>query len=179
MNIQQLAITHPEAEQTLSRYEKNAGRESDAIREACQAVLNGKMVLDVPDVMARVGDRDALPILAIVKADCQSVLLTLARTTTNYRGNRFLSEGFTIPHAGHTWKETAVAAAPLVPPEIAVSYNLSRHWILWEAEWNRPLNYKDPFLLRRLGHSGIFIIETAWLMTALEMHIASGRLWNP
>ena len=63
------------------------------------------------------------------------------------------------------------AIVPLVPPRLRPK-DLSKYYILWEAEWD-PLAPVDPFLLKRLTNR-FFAVVAEWDLTPLERAVIEG-----
>lgn len=132
------------------------------------------------------------PILAIARADQQRVGFRwfddgscafssrvgraydkrVGRTRNRYLFHETAS-GEVIKLPGYTlWSDLAggsatyEAIAPRIPPKLRPNAHLSRYHILWEAHWNHAP--EDPYLLRRIGKSRLFVVLAQWDLTDTE-----------
>lgn len=66
---------------------------------------------------------------------------------------------------------TIEAMVPRIPPPLRPKYRLDRYHILWEAEWGHAP--EDPYLLRRIGRSRLFVILAQWNLTETEQALTA------
>lgn len=84
----------------------------------------------------------------------------------------------TIRKADSRWdieKERIKTKVPIIPIHLMPDGDLKNYYILWEVkQWEDLPEQKDPLLLKRITEN-LFVILSAWEVTALEQSIISGR----
>lgn len=84
----------------------------------------------------------------------------------------------TIRQADNRWNiqtPQIKTKVPIIPVQLMPEGKLSEYYILWEAEkWEELPKQDDPLLLKRITEN-LFVILSAWEVTALEQSIISGR----
>ncbi len=157
-----------------------------------------------PTILAGGLDDLGRPNLAVCRADARRVFLDLAHNAITFNADRGWTQdrlGFlggnhvTVPWPGdhgtcvtcggpiwrcaavHTW----TAVVPLVPPRHLpagraghTTHTLDRYHILWEADWQRAPQPRDPALLRHIG-GDLWSVLAVWDLTPLEAAVLAGR----
>ena len=153
------------------------------IKKIYRELSRGKRVINVDEAIGDAGPNDeGLPCLAIARADqkfcrleCYWTPRTGSRISFGHSDRhgrlvrprivpeRALSPRFTS--APLQFKPTR-AIVPMIPPNIRPSGNLSKYWILFEAEW-KPIPPVDPILLRHIS-GPFFVVLAQWDLTEVE-----------
>jgi hypothetical protein len=157
------------------------------IMSAYQKLAQGKLVIKALEsiVAAGVGD-DGLPKLAITRADATHCHLQtrtdgvatmhsrIKKRTMGALGQSFSTKfSFKFPQLPH-WKQ-AEAIVPIVPLGERPKRAMMNYHILWEAEWSKAVPV-DPFLLRRIGKSDLWLVLAMWDLTDVERAALAARL---
>lgn len=174
--------------------DRQATEEDAQILLGYKALAAGKQLLDLRAVFRTCPiDAKGLPRLAIARASWRWCVFNL----TQQFGIFAKSDSFayvptwkpTRPHGhirvpassmpkGLTSKNAARALVPIIPAQIRPkTKDLSRYYVLFEAEWE-PIPPKDPLLLSRLSGS-LYVILAAWDLTELERAVLAGRFLEP
>jgi hypothetical protein len=169
-------------------------REDQELLKAYRALYRGQQIIDLPRTIRGGGlDDKKLPKLAICQADKEKCHLLVsngrlymlhedrwsAYAIKRHDGFRFESAQMATELTAETWRNQnsfpnrAVALVPSVPPHLRPS-DLSKYFILWEAEWTAKAPV-DPLLLSRINDT-MFAIVAQWDLTPLEQRILEGRL---
>ena len=154
------------------------------IRAAYRAIAQGKMVIKALQSIANAGlNAEGLPKLAIGPACAEFCFVELRangsaeftpRQWMNYR-NR--SERIPLPVGafGGAKSRSATAITPIVPLRLRPKSGLWNYHILWEAIWH-PEPPGDPFLLRRIGKTDMWIVLAHWDLTEVERMALASRV---
>jgi len=137
-------------------------------------------------------NEEGLPKLAIVRADAKlchlqargdggvsmhSSILTNTRTRRRTIGQSF-STRFDFPTGsfpGLTRWKNYEGIVPIVPLHERPKRAMANYHILWEAEWSKEVPV-DPFLLRRIGKSDMWLVLAMWDLTEVERAALAARL---
>ncbi len=192
MNVTTLAIDKAEAERLYRQYRDHrhsATEIDDEIRRVYKEIARGKVVIRAIDSVRAAGlGADALPKLALVKADEPHVRLRprsdgsadmLAASANGWSrkisaAKRFRFAANTFPGVAATRHEYR-AATPHIPPHARPKTALDQYHILFEAEWS-AVPPVDPYLLRRIGSSDMWIVCAAWNLTEVERAAMATRI---
>jgi len=174
-------ISREDAAKYLQSYRKSLRENWTAtdrlLVKAIKAASDGKKVVDLEQVMRSAGlDERKRPRMAIARADWQTV-----EFDGQYNGSgRFVRERFSSAYSDKsvvllpqgTFGATGMpadgqATVPMIPIDIRPVDSLSNWWILFEAEW-RAIP-RDPYLLKRIAGSLLFVIYAQWDLTDLEV----------
>lgn len=193
MDLSTITIDRNEARKAVVAYrralqtEKHATlrREDEAILRGYREIAAGHPIISLPQALKAGGeDSRLLPKLAIARADETRVFvhrtpgggLTFAgdftpppRSVVSVPTGTLSSFGATRwNNAGHRYRSSIEASAivPTIPPALRPNADLSRYWILFEADWG-PIPPKDPALLRALG-GGLYAVLATWDLSELE-----------
>ena len=195
MNIESLAIGREKAAELYRRYREHQHYSTpvdEEIRRAYQLVAHGKTLIRVTDAIqaAGIGD-EGLPKLAIARADAKECFLRAVnqptrgaefRMNSNWRRreNEHFSRalfvpwpGFELPSIKGRWVFSATP--PLIPINLRPKRGIENYSVLWEAEWRRRVPV-DPYLLRRIGRSDLWLVCAAWDLTEVEIAVLEGRI---
>lgn len=170
-------------------------REDDELAKAYAALAQGAKLIDVPQVIRDGGlDARSLPKLAICRADAKECWLQIHSERATFAPEQISTWGvhwrrkdvFAIASrrlpsqlANLQWRSrnnvptAASALVPLVPIALRPD-DLSKYWILWEAEWTARAPV-DPILLKRVSVN-LFAVIAQWDLTPLEQRVLEGRL---
>ncbi len=84
----------------------------------------------------------------------------------------------TVRQADIRWEianKKCFTKVPLIPAHLMPEGSLKAYYILWEVQkWEDLPEQKDPLLLKRITEN-LFVILSAWEVTALEQSVISGR----
>lgn len=165
------------------------------IQRAYQLIAQGRLVIKALESIVKAGRResDGYPKLAISRATSEACWLTLngnGSATMDCRnigwrgerrnarpGNRIRFPAGSFPglQPGKSWN--AKALVPPVPLHLKPARGLYNYHVLWEAEWT-PIPPRDPFLLRRIGQSDMWLVVAAWELTEVERAALQTRIAN-
>ncbi len=167
-------------------------QEDQELLKAYGALCRGEQIVDVVSTVRKAGidDKLRLPRLAICKADIEKVCFTTgerARTEPSpWRSAPRGEEHSVVPASAYpaevtndAWRTgqrlptSATALVPSVPTTLRPD-DLSKYYILWEAEWSAAAPV-DPLLLSRVNRT-MFAVVAQWDLTQLEQRILEGRL---
>lgn len=194
MNMETVSVSPKKAMQAYREYRKAVSvhrrTEDVALMKAYRQLGRGVKVIDLIETMqvANVDDQ-GLPRLAIARAD-----QTHVRFDHRWRGECV----FDKPGAGNRGRSATrvrlpagtfrapdtkpalhlpqvsslVAVVPTIPPLHRPADALANYWLLWEAEWTRPL--VDPALLKHLGLN-LYAVLAVWNLTELERAVLRAR----
>jgi hypothetical protein len=190
METERITVDREEAAELFRKYKEHRHYSTPVdleIQRVYDAIQKGRMVVRALASITAAGlGPDYLPKLAIVRADAERCSLYLkgdggARFSVNgwqpdrnHRcyidmpaGSFALSPGKLHRH----WE----AMVPIVPIHQRPKRGLENYHILFEAEWSKVVP-KDPMLLRRIGHSDLWVVLAAWDLTEVERAVLAGRL---
>lgn len=173
----------------LSRMEK----EDEQLLQAYRALYRGQQLIDLPKVLAGGGlDSKRLPKLAVIRADVEKCHLAIEGGRVYFlhehhsyiwklKQSDGLSFGTPMPRElidtswrnSNSYPNRATALVPSIPPQLRPD-DLSKYFILWEAEWEAKAPV-DPLLLSRVNDT-LFAIVAQWDLTPLEQRVLEGRL---
>jgi hypothetical protein len=174
------------AYQTHKHYSTPIDRE---IMSAYQKLAQGKLVIKALESVVTAGvNEQGLPKLAITRADAQYCRLTMqgqgAATMASMKkaGRRQIigqsfSTHFRFPDGAFPsvrWQHHE-AIVPIVPLGERPKRAMQNYHILWEAEWTKAVPI-DPFLLRRIGKSDMWLVLAMWDLTEVERAALAARL---
>lgn len=154
----------------------------DEIRRAYQLIAQGKLVIRALESIKLAGlGPNGLPKLAICRADTQRIACrvwsdgsaNMDAESPNWRqrvGFNFLRGTFDSKRVAN-----GTSTAPPIPVHLRPKRGLQNYHILWEAEWT-PVPPGDPYLLRRIGKSDMWLVVAAWDLTAVEKAALATRL---
>jgi hypothetical protein len=165
------------------------------IQRAYQLLAKGKVLIKALESIAKAGvNADGLPKLAIASATAKGCYLERASRGTavmassaNWRGkNRFHwgDQAFVFPPSTFplSWdgkqrmtRSNHLAQLPLIPIHLRPKRGLANYHILWEAEWT-PTPPRDPYLLRRIGKSDLWLVVAHWDLTEVERAVLATRV---
>lgn len=168
-------------------------REDEELMKAYRALYRGQQILDMPKTIAKGGlNERKLPHLAICRADKVSCFFETwnnviymhherPRTWREHQLGCFKFRGGLFPaeltdtgwRSKNNFENAATALVPSVPPHLRPD-DLSKYFILWEAEWTKAAPI-DPILLSRVNET-FFAVVAQWDLTVLEQRVLEGRL---
>ena len=168
------------------------------IQRCYQLLASGKVIIRAIESIKQAGlNREFLPKLAIAPATAAACHLR------RYRDGRIImspdnkfwrhekrnihcgEETFAFPEqcfAPLTWDSTRregytdhKAIMPIIPIHLRPKRGLENYHVLWEAEWKRVVPV-DPFLLRRIGQSDLWVVVAHWDLSEVERAVLSTRV---
>lgn len=194
MNVPMLEMPADVAQRKLDEYktaleDREPTPEDREILLGYKALAAGKQLLDLRDVFRTCPlNEKGLPKLAIARASwrwCHFATPNGFAVFASAQRYAYVSSWKTKKPCGHIrfglrnmptgTKGEGRALVPIIPAPIRPNTaDLSRYFILFEAEW-QPVAPKDPLLLSRLSGS-LYVIQAAWDLTELERAVLAGRL---
>ena len=157
---------------------------------------HGGKVIDIYEAFKTMGiGADALPKIAIVRADATVCYLTKVREGaavfshlepdrwgTSVARKSYGEIGLPVGTFGWDdidWrKKTHKTIVPIIPPAIInekVSYALKNYYILWEVESWALIPPKDPMLLKGITPN-LYAVLATWDLTELERAIIKANI---
>lgn len=201
MQVQEIKVDRNEALRLYRQYKSHRAHQTpmDAdIQRAFQMIAQGKMVIRALESIRLAGlNNDGLPKLAIAPADAVSTRFDRRRdgsarmdsrgpnahwkstTAEKWRVDRafihFPAGSFPATAHHEPWPPSGRALVPPVPIHLRPKRGLANYHILWEAEWTRVPPH-DPFLLRQIGRSDMWVVCAAWDLTEVERAALATRI---
>lgn len=200
MEVEKIKLDKDQAAELYKKYKRDLHYSSpmdNEIRNAYYQISKGKTIIRARESIIKAGcDAEGLPKLAIIRADFKSVFLTIAhyrnlmrmvpserRFNSKYNNTKTSSMFFdfnTEDFPDLVRQEKGVrndyeAIAPIIPRDIRPKRALENYHILWEAVW-KPQPPVDPYLLRRIGRSDMWIVLGAWDLTEVEQAVLASRI---
>jgi hypothetical protein len=178
MELNAIAVDRNEARRAFIEYRdafrKNRLEEDEALMRGYRVLSEGKQIISLVDTIRAGGaDEKGLPKLAVARADhlqigvrtwrSGEVRFGLKNHAARDAGRIDLPAG-TLPEFSG-WVREAVSIVPIIPPRFRPPFDLSRYYILFEANWK--VVPKDPALLKPLG-GGLYAVLAVWDLTELE-----------
>jgi hypothetical protein len=193
MDTQSITLDPSKARELWRAYRKHQHYSEPIDREimaAYQKLAQGKLIIKALDSIAKAGlGADGFPKLAIVRADKKA-----CRVDMNDNGAcTMFAEGtnrpwrtpalnnscmFNFPRGSFTGAATRYggrAITPLIPIDHRPKRGLANYHILFEAEWSR-VPPRDPYLLRRIGKSDMWVVLAMWDLTEIERAALAARI---
>lgn len=194
MQLPVIEMQKPEARKAFLEYRRAVKErhnvEDEALLRIYRNVSQGKMVINIFEAMHAGGD-DAkmLPRLAFVRADSTEVFVrreangsaelvadpsffTNWGRTYGQRDQKLLLPEHNLPErildeARPSRPLDARAVAPVIPPALRPAHALSNYHLLWEADWKKFPQPRDPALLKHLG-GPFYAVLAMWDVTPVE-----------
>lgn len=203
MDVAKLAVDKDTARELYQKYKTHQHYETDMDREikrAYKLISEGKVIIQAIDAIKRAGlDAAGLPKLALAGATSEWCYLRRERNGSmvmrdtepsrwsrkknvfSYHANSFEFAPDTFPF--QRWGNTAErqrfsehkSKTPIIPIHLRPKRGLENYSILWEAEWE-PVPTRDPYLLRRIGKSDMWLVCAAWDLTEVERAAMATRI---
>jgi hypothetical protein len=156
---------------------------------ASQLLALGRLIIKARESIITAGLQvNGLPALALCRADAARCECSISRDGSGYMrsegaltywaGNRETSKllqfpaGSFLPSSG--WHRGA-ALVPAIPLQYRPRRGLANYHVLWEARWENAVA-DDPYLLRRIGKSDLWLVVAAWDVTEVERAALNARL---
>jgi hypothetical protein len=199
MQLETLGISREQAGELYRKYMTHRAYSEPIdweIQRAYLALSKGKVIVRALEAIKRAGlTRDFLPRLAICSAIAKHCHLKRYREGsfvmasdpwTRRQHNKFVfaNETFKFPAesfpVGWDGKHRMGASdhraqVPLIPLHLRPKRALANYHILWEAEWE-PIPPRDPYLLRRIGKSDLWLVVAHWDLTEIERAVLATRV---
>ncbi|MEM8936627.1 MAG: hypothetical protein AAGC77_09495, partial [Pseudomonadota bacterium] len=152
-----------------------------------QLIAQGKTVIRAIQSIKNAGvDEQGRPHLAIARATAtcayyfSSYLRSGGRFSSNDISWRRYSTDIEIPVGSfedlrQRGSLRIQAAMPIIPIDLRPKRGLANYHVLWEAEWE-PMPPVDPYLLRRIGKSDLWLVCAAWNLTEVERAAMATRI---
>jgi hypothetical protein len=195
METNHVVMSRSEARDLYREYKKHVHYSTPIDREvmrAYQLLAQGRLVIKALESIVTAGlNAQSLPKLAIAQATATSCECRVqgggevtmdSRALRSYRGmsNKLIAQRAyfqwprgTFKPAQSTW--SAQALVPGVPINQRPKRGLANYHILWEAEWRKVVP-RDPFLLRRIGKSDLWLVVAMWDLTEVERGALATRM---
>ncbi len=166
------------------------------IQRTYQLLSKGRVVIRAIESIRQAGlNREFLPKLALIVATAKQCHLERWRdghmrmatdrwsqaqkNSLTFREGSFVFPAESFPVAwngkGYTSRSEHVAQVPIIPVHLRPKRGLANYHILFEAEW-QPIPARDPYLLRRIGKSDLWLVVAHWELTQVEMAALATRV---
>lgn len=200
MHTELVKVPRDEAAQLYRKYKEHAaysGPIDYEIQRCYQLLAKGKVIIRAIESIKQAGlNREFLPKLAIAPATAAACHLQRNKDGSmvmspdpNFwrrpaRLLRFTEETFIFPTESFpmSWdgkrridRSEHKAMMPIIPIHLRPKRGLENYHVLWEAEWARVVPV-DPFLLRRIGKSDLWLVVAHWDLTEVERGALSTRV---
>ena len=169
------------------------------VQRAYTLLASGKVIIRAIESIKQAGlNREFLPKLALTPANATHCHIRRWRDgsmvmspqpdfwKTNKKQFRFRESTFAFPVESfpvQQWRndrgraETSEhkAQVPIIPAYLRPKRGLPNYHVLWEAEWER-VPPRDPYLLRRIGQSDMWLVVAHWDLTEVERAALATRV---
>lgn len=191
MNTPTITMPTHVAREQLRHYRtqlhRRADAEYEAVAQGLEHLAKGTKLLNLVDCFKHVPlDDKHRPRLAFARADRPRVRMRRyfhrVEFTTRLNGNRRATgmlHSFEIPEAPGVTSVMQLmdgsSFVPMIPAQVRAQVgpiDLSKHFILWEADWTDVPH--DPYLLKHCGGE-LYAILAEWDLTDLERAVMAGR----
>lgn len=199
METIRVEIPRTEARHLYREYRKHqhySTPEDHEIRRAYQLLAQGRLIIKAVESVKAAGvNEQGLPNLALCRADARA-----CRWRQHWGGNAGTMFYEDDPSRTTRWNNPTaadkalvfrdwpvirpthgrtewLALVPPVPLHLRPKRGLANYHILWEAEWER-IPPRDPYLLRRIGKSDLWLVVAMWDLTEVERGVLATRLMN-
>jgi hypothetical protein len=173
-------------------------KEDEELKRLYYQLSKGQTVLHLPKVIGAAGlNKDKLPRLAVCRADFEWCRFDTGsgevyfyewgswshnKTNTITVQSRFFVDNGYAELNDYGWRSknnlptlsSVRALVPTIPPHLRPGDELSKYYILWEAEWKKQPP-SDPILLTKVTQD-IFIVVAQWDLTPVEQLVLEGRI---
>lgn len=191
MQTVNVALDRLEAKRLWRDYKSHQHYEApvdEQIRRAYWLISKGRTVIKALDSIKAAGlDANNRPKLAISRANANKCLCEVS--SDGHAEFRWFTSTSTRPWPHHAQKLVmrdafpagnrrwvrAEAIIPTVPLHLRPKRALANYHILWEAEWSNVVA-RDPFLLRRIGKTDLWLVCAAWDLTEIEQAVLQSRV---
>jgi hypothetical protein len=190
METTKLEMPRAEARRLYREYRKHQHYSTpmDAeIRRAYQLLAQGRLIIQAIESVKQAGlGPDGFPKLALCRADRPACRIsmhgngsaTMFADDLPRAGKAAASLSLSFPSGAFgsstNWRN-ARAILPPVPLHLRPRRGLANYHILWEAEWT-PVPPRDPYLLRRIGRSDMWLVVAMWDLTEVERAALAARI---
>lgn len=194
METSRIEVSRDEARELYRKYRAHVHYSQPIDREiimAYQKLAQGKLIIKALDSIVKAGvNENGFPKLAICRADKTACRLAMRNDggvtmtddeswwrRSNASSNRWFDfpSGSFPPAPPRFNRNAAMAQAPHIPLHLRPKRGLQNYHILWEAEWERVVP-RDPFLLRRIGRTDLWVVMAMWDLTEIERAVLAPRL---
>jgi len=190
MEAVKLDIDREEAAKLYREYKEHRHYDTpvdDEIKQAYRALSKGHLVIQAIESVARAGlNSDGLPKLAICRADARVCYLEArdgevrfmpeARRRYGHRPAGTVGVPLDrLPIRTNGGWQPHESILPMIPHHLRPKHALSNYHVLWEAEW-QPIPTRDPYLLRRIGISDMWLVVAMWDLTEVERAAMATRI---
>jgi hypothetical protein len=161
------------------------------IQRAYALLASGKVIIRAIESIKQAGlNREFLPKLALAPATAEYCYifrqrngsLVMSPRPEHHRPNkkqfRFGEQSFVFPAESfkNSWGHSEhKALVPPIPLHLRPKRGLQNYHVLWEAEWQR-IPPRDPYLLRRIGESDMWLVVAHWDLTEVERAALATRV---
>ncbi len=158
---------------------------------AYQLLAQGRLIIKPLESIVAAGlDDRGLPKLALCRADalaCQvavrsdgsAVMSSESEDAFWRRSNASPRKWIDFPRGSFAARSgldrRGQALVPAPPLHLRPKRGLANYDILWEAEWTK-LPPRDPYLLRRIGKSAMWLVVAMWDLTEVERAALATRI---
>jgi hypothetical protein len=187
MDAVKLDIDRAEAARLYREYKEHRHYSAPAdaeIKQAYRALSKGQLVIQAIESVVRAGlNREGLPVLALCRADAPECFLRVGNGNVEFRpsaGNWRAPAGTIsvpfdrLPCRPQRWGEHK-SILPAIPHHLRPKHALSNYHLLWEATWE-PIPTRDPYLLRRIGSTDMWLVAAMWDLTEVERAALATRI---
>lgn len=204
MDVAKITVDRAKAEELYRAYKEHkhyATPIDDEIRTAYKAISKGKLVIQAIESIKQAGlNAEGFPKLAIGRAtETTCFLRTAPNGSCTMSGQTWQTRrqgreddrislpigSFRFPVTERRWgKEVwqverttkdGRAMLPIIPLHLRPKQALDQYHILFEAEWT-PIPPVDPYLLRRIGKSDLWVVAAMWDLTEVERAALATRV---
>lgn len=190
MDTKRIFMDPEQAEELHRKYltHRHYDNEADAeIRKACKLLARGELIVQALSSIPAAGlGLDGYPKLALANASAPACWLRTDSIRVRMKGVERWSTArgewrntFEWPRAAFGAMKDArwnmKAMMPLIPASDRPKRGLENYHVLWEAEWE-PVPPSDPYLLRRIGRSDLWLVCAMWDLSDVEKAVLAGRI---
>ena len=189
METEQIIMDRAEATELYRQYKEHRHYSAPAdaeIKQAYRALSKGELVIRALESVVQAGlGTQGLPKLALCRADARTCYLEHRDGEVRFmpverRLSRAPAGTIAVPHdrlpvqTKGRWRAFE-SILPAIPHHLRPKHALSNYHILWEATWE-PIPTRDPYLLRRIGSSDMWLVAAMWDLTEVERAALATRI---
>lgn len=191
MEVQKIEIDCEEARELYRSYREHVHYSKpidDEIGQAYRLLSKGQLVIRAIDSVVKAGvNNEGFPKLALCRSDAEQCELCLNSDGSavmqyvgpSFRYNQWQRQRFefgpgSFPVKAKGWWRRH-ALVPTIPLHLRPQRGRENYHILWEADW-QPVVSRDPYLLRRIGKSDMWLVVAMWELSEVERTALQARV---
>ncbi|HEY1865921.1 MAG TPA: hypothetical protein VGG55_02530 [Candidatus Acidoferrales bacterium] len=182
MDVRHFEIDRAAAASALAQYKEHRSTHDSRdweIERIYRAISKGQVVINAKDAIGASGlTSDGFPRIAIGQAHKDFVFCSVWEGRVEFTHNRWRRSpewGKVAMPAAKLLSKSGRAVTPRIPPQHRPAQSVLRsYFLLWEADWASVP--KDPYLLRRIGVTDMYVVLAEWDLTDVEIAVMRSHM---